>query len=169
LASRYFAAAFPGVRLLAVEPDDSNHELLLKNLEVVCSGSCKVVKGAVWGKSANLAISQVVAERYNSVRVSSEATDQCSQTRGYPMDELVKLAGFPRVDLLKVDIEGAETELFTANLEWLKRVRAIAIEFHGNSREESGFDSIMSDYGFSIVDEGSHTVVALASRPYEAT
>jgi hypothetical protein len=59
-----------------------------------------------------------------------------------------------------VDIEGAEVELFKGNLDWLLKVRAIAIEFHRDSRNVSAFDRIMADYGFSILVDGAHTVLA---------
>jgi hypothetical protein len=37
----------------------------------------------------------------------------------------------------------------------------IAIEFHGDSRERSGFGTIMERYGFQIDDSNPHTVIAI--------
>src|SRR5215204_1702024 len=81
-----------------------------------------------------------------------------------PLNRIMAEAGFDRIDLLKVDVEGAEVELFKGNLEWLRAVSCIAIEFHQGSRQTSGFDEIMSRYGFRIFDTGSHTVVAVATQ-----
>jgi hypothetical protein len=58
---------------------------------------------------------------------------------GYTMTEILDYSGFKRVDLLKVDIDGAERELFSMrDLSWLACVDAIAIEFHEGSRDASG-------------------------------
>jgi hypothetical protein len=47
--------------------------------------------------------------------------------------EVMSLGGIDHIDLLKVDIEGAEEEVFgpLATL-WLSRVRHLAIEIHGS-------------------------------------
>jgi FkbM family methyltransferase len=47
------------------------------------------------------------------------------------LDEL----GFPRADLLKIDIEGGELEVFTIGVErWIDRVDTIAVEVHDGHR-----------------------------------
>jgi hypothetical protein len=48
------------------------------------------------------------------------------------MESVLAEAGFPRVDLLKCDIEGAEAAVFShGSLEWLMRTRCVLIELHG--------------------------------------
>jgi hypothetical protein len=83
----------------------------------------------------------------------------------YPECELLAVephrGTYEMLDILKVDIEGAEVELFKGDVGWLSRVRAIAIEFHDDSREVSGFDRLMRDHGFRVLDSNPHTVLAL--------
>ena len=44
----------------------------------------------------------------------------------------MELAGFTRIDLLKIDIEGAEVDLLLKDAErWLPQVRNLSIELHG--------------------------------------
>jgi len=43
---------------------------------------------------------------------------------------LMSQYGLTRIDLLKLDIEGAEKELFAAASDWIDKVDAIAIELH---------------------------------------
>jgi hypothetical protein len=76
------------------------------------------------------------------------------------MPALIQDSGFPFIDLLKVDIEGAEVELFRGDLGWLNTIGAIAIEFHQDSRERSGFDRIVRDRGFVLHEANQHTVLA---------
>ena len=51
--------------------------------------------------------------------------------RGITMNELFDEFGIDRIDLLKLDIEGAEKEVFGSGpTAWLDRVGVIAIELH---------------------------------------
>jgi hypothetical protein len=44
------------------------------------------------------------------------------------------MSGFAQVDLMKIDIEGAETTVFRIDVSnWLGRVRNICIELHGQA------------------------------------
>jgi hypothetical protein len=77
------------------------------------------------------------------------------------MNDILKFAQFEKVDLLKVDIEGAEIELLGGDLAWLNHVGAIAVEFHGDSREVSRFDRIIRANRFGVRCEDRHTVLVV--------
>jgi len=79
------------------------------------------------------------------------------------MAQVLAMSGFSTVDLLKVDIEGAERQLLRGDVSWLDRVSALAIEFHGDSREDSGFDEKIAAHGLEIVEENRHTTLACRS------
>ncbi|MES1166654.1 MAG: FkbM family methyltransferase, partial [Pseudomonadota bacterium] len=50
---------------------------------------------------------------------------------GHTLPEFMRIAGFAHVDLLKLDIEGAEHDVLAAPTgEWLPRVRYLVIELH---------------------------------------
>jgi hypothetical protein len=57
------------------------------------------------------------------------------------------------IDLLKVDIEGSENELFRTNYEWLRKTRAIVIEFHNHFRSDCSdvFHEAVSKYHFKEI------------------
>ena len=163
LASLYFAYNSPTCRVLSVEPNCETYELLVRNvLKLNRSGRCQTLKAAVWGAHQRLTFNQKApADRYSIFAVRVASANEPSVVEGYTMTELLDYSGFDRVDLLKVDIEGAERELFsTQDLSWLARVGAIAIEFHEDSRNASGFDDKMTRNGFEICSENHHTVLA---------
>jgi FkbM family methyltransferase len=164
LASLYLAARYPSARILAVEPNPSSFDLLMTNLRrLIASGRCQTLKAAVWGSETILTGGSDSKDHFSTfaTRRPKETERDYVEIPGVPIAKIIADSGFARVDLMKVDIEGAEVELFSGELSWLQRVRAIAIEFHDNSREMSQFDGIMREYGFDIVDEGPHTVLAL--------
>jgi len=164
LASCYFAHQFPNCKILAVEPNSSNYGVLQLNVErLVANGRCRTLRAAVWS-SEKLLTGEALGDPDHfsafAVHEPAAASDEAA-IAGWPMSKIIADSGFERVDLLKVDIEGAEVKLFQGNMDWLHQVRTIAIEFHDNSREESRFDHLMNEYGFRVVDSGSHTVLAL--------
>ena len=76
------------------------------------------------------------------------------------MESLMNEANLDGIDLLKVDVEGAEVEMFRGDATWLSRIGCLAIEFHGDSRRESRFDEHLRRYGFRVLEDGPHTTVA---------
>lgn len=65
------------------------------------------------------------------------------------------------IDLLKVDIEGAEEHLFSGSTNWLDYTRCIAVEFHNDTRASSNFDQVVQAHGFRIEYKAEeHTVFA---------
>lgn len=165
LASLYFANRYPSCRLLAVEPHPGTYGILVRNLKaLVDSGRCKTLQAAVWGRKQSLVADPTHTPDHHSAFVTIEAADgQSSQQTmaGLPMLEIIAESKFETIDLLKVDIEGAEVELFSGDPRWLKQVGAIAIEFHKDSRQTSGFDQLMEQYQFSIYEGDPHTVLAI--------
>jgi hypothetical protein len=58
--------------------------------------------------------------------------------------------GWDRIGLLKVDIEGHEKVLFSRDCDWLNRVDAICIEWHGERLEaEQELTALAHQFGFT--------------------
>ena len=165
LASLYFAGHYPTCRLLAVEPNPPTYEILSRNLKgLVEAGRARTLRAAVWGSEKALVADPAQASDHYSAFATREAAgseDGGATMQGLPINTILADSGFERVDLLKVDIEGAEVELFKGDTDWLKTVGAIAIEFHHDSRRECRFDELMRAYGFGIYDQDPHTVLAV--------
>ena len=71
---------------------------------------------------------------------------------------LIDMAGAERVDLLKVDIEGAELAVFgSAARQWLPRVRNICIELHDNECKRAFF-SALADFYYDLGHSGELTI-----------
>ena len=52
--------------------------------------------------------------------------------------EIMKLNGVNTIDILKIDIEGSEKDLFETNTElWLSQIKVLIIELHDGLREGS--------------------------------
>jgi FkbM family methyltransferase len=164
LATLFFAIRCPKARIASVEPHPANYQMMTENLRpLITAGKCVPIPAAVWSTERWLQPDPTrPLERFNAfaVQESNGGQEGSLRVEGMSVPAIMKKASFDTVDLMKVDIEGSEVELFRKNTDWLASVRALAIEFHGSSRSECGFDDTMRRYGFTIHDEGSHTVVA---------
>jgi Methyltransferase FkbM domain len=67
------------------------------------------------------------------------------------MVELIGSRGLQRIDFLKVDIEGAEFDLFDTASGWLKIVRKIAVEVHCRFGDVRELRRILMNAGFRVV------------------
>jgi FkbM family methyltransferase len=125
LASRFFAHRHPQARIIAIEPAEANLAILRRNAEV-CP-QIEVRAGALWSRAAAL-VGSGEASWSHTMR---EAPDSRDTIRGITIPEILEHTGWDRIDLLKLDIEGAEREIFCDQAAaWLPRVRLIVIELH---------------------------------------
>ena len=133
LASIYFATRFPDARIIAIEPEDSNVAVLRHNVRDY--PNVTVFHGALWGHDAQL---RVVDTRLGKWGFMTESVDDqpshgsrvTQETSGISMPTLLERYGIERVDILKIDIEGAEKEVFAECAAWIGRVDAVIVELH---------------------------------------
>lgn len=128
-------------RLLAVEPNPPVAEMLRKTLELNGFGARSTVIAAAAGATdgaGSLLVPE--GEPKNAMLVSaSNPTDQ--GLVAVPIRQLDRLLdGFPRVDFLKIDAEGAEEDIITGLSETIARHKPrIVLEFNpGRCRDPSG-------------------------------
>ena len=118
-ASVWFANRYPQAKVIAVEPDPSNAAVLRKNVEPY--PNVRVIEGAVWWESTTVALD----DRGDKSGIQVRAGD--GGVRAMTIDEI---AGGTKIDILKLDVEGAEKELFEHDAAWLARVGVLMIELH---------------------------------------
>ncbi len=131
-STRYFLEQFPRSRVIAVEPDPHNFELLEKNTAAYAD-RVVLVQEAVWSSEGTLMLSSP----YSSQRAQwarqltldgsgGDAVPVATSTISSLLDRFCP----GRVDILKVDIEGAEAEVFAKATDWVDRVGCVATELH---------------------------------------
>lgn len=120
----YFALTFPEAQIIAIEPETANFALLEKNtegLQVIC---VQAALSAVPGKAKVLD----PGEGHWGYR-----TQAVAEGSGVPCVTIPQIFEFERSKfpfLVKIDIEGAEGEVFSKNIEWIARTPIIMVELH---------------------------------------
>lgn len=168
--SLYAAQRAPGARILALEPFPTTFDCLIHNVRQ------NGLEGRIVGRPVALA-------GHNATR-SMEGASSPSHVRSLApagtaapgptveavtLETLMARENLTHVDLLKLDIEGAEWELFDTCLpETLERVRAIALEYHpAPGRSRTQLFSRLEGAGFRVVQDrqvGEGGVAQLSRR-----
>jgi len=147
LASAYFLAKYPGAKIIAIEPDSTNVALCRRNLEPFAQRAV-VLQAALWGAAEALEMSEENTGTW-AARVDRRAERRGGHTiRGVTVPTLMAEQAIDVIDLLKIDIEGAETEVFSsADMTWLERVKCIQIELE-SEESRAVFFAALSRYPF---------------------
>jgi FkbM family methyltransferase len=127
LASVHFATRFPGAKILAVEPQRDNFELLRRNVERL--PNVEPVHAALAAEPGPVRIANPDDPSW-SYRVTTAAGDDAETVDAVTVAQLIERSGEERLGLLKIDIEGAEAAVFGASDPWIDRVETIVAELH---------------------------------------
>jgi FkbM family methyltransferase len=160
-SSVYFSLNFPDAVVVSVEPEPANFQLLARNasglpiepqLAAVASerGRMKVVDPGelYWG--------------YRTVAVAEGEPSEGLEVPSHRMNDIyANFASQCFPFIAKIDIEGGEGDLFSANTEWVARTPILIVELHdwllpkqgasaGFLRSIAGLDRDFMHYGENI-------------------
>ncbi|MCX6554745.1 MAG: FkbM family methyltransferase [Candidatus Aminicenantes bacterium] len=145
LSTLYYSLKYPQAKIAAIEPDASNFEILKKHTEKL--PNIIRIKAGVWHKNAFLKFVDKNVEEW-SFQVEEVSGFEKYDVEAVTIDAVLKKAGFDRIDILKLDIEGSEKELFSGNYDvWMDKVNIIVIELH--DKKKNG----CTESFYSAVDE----------------
>ncbi len=143
----YFSMQSPKATIYAVEPDPDNFELLTVNLSDEIAGSRLIPIHAAIAAGDNPVYLHKSLKSYNS-HVSDKNISEIS-VKGMSMSKLISDMYISEIDLLKIDIEGKEEELFSGDMHWLQIVKNIVMECHSESIRMRA-TTILKQHGFTV-------------------
>lgn len=141
LASIYFQSSLKGksLKILAVEPSKQNFSLLKKNLPAtknITHENCAVSNQSKQGYLNESGLA------FNNFLTGNGKEDQITSV--FSFEDLLKKHPTNKIDIMKIDIEGAEYD-FMCNIEnWTIKPEIIIIEFHDQEKTKSLIDKIES-------------------------
>jgi FkbM family methyltransferase len=133
LASIYFANRFPDARIIAIEAEASNFSLLERN--VAPYPNVTPVHAALWDRPGEITLYDPGLGKWGFMAHDSDSGGEpvgkaCHQVATKTVDNLLDEFNLSRIDILKIDIEGAEKEVFTDTSRWIDRVGSLIVELH---------------------------------------
>ena len=155
-STRYFAEKNPDAVVLAVEPDANNAEMIGLNTKPVAD-RVRLFRGGLWSSDGHVRVSNHGASSWQLQFEPAEADDP-SAVECWAVPTIMERAGVEHIDVVKLDIEGAEEQVFRdGDLGWLERVRALVIETHGETADAVVREA-MSSRGFQLGRQGEKLV-----------
>lgn len=155
----YFANVYPTAQIYSVEPE-SNHIKLLK-FNTSLYENCHVMQAALWNKETYIKVEDRGFGDCGFMTFETTADDP-NAIKTVTVSKLLKESGFDEIDLLKVDIEGAEKEVFSADdvHEWLSKTKVVVIELHDRMKRGCSYEffKAISKYNWHFEFRGENLI-----------
>jgi len=133
LASIYFANKYPSAKIIAIEPEQSNFEMLKEN--VTPYPNVIPIQAALWNKNEEINLIDpghgkwgfMTDMKNSSVSLPGKT---CHKVTAMTIDKIMNDYDLKKIDILKIDIEGAEKEVFDDTSSWIEKVDSLIVELH---------------------------------------
>jgi FkbM family methyltransferase len=128
MSAIYYALRYPKAKIISLEVSSENFELLkhntrdFPNVKPVCKG--------VWNETGHL---KIIDEGKGANAFTVQRVDNPSENTipAISLTDIMKEENVDVLDIVKLDIEGAEKMVFDNNFEsWLPRTRLLIVELH---------------------------------------
>jgi FkbM family methyltransferase len=165
LTSVFFAQQYPSARIVAIEPAAENLRVFLRNLADYPNVRC--LQAGLWPRAQPLRIINPDGAAW-AFEVRPCAADE-SDFAGVTIPQVMTELGSPTIDLLKIDIEGAEWPLFfDSSPDWLRQVNLLMVELHARqkgARTLQELAELASSYGLTLSSFGEDVAVFVRPAP----
>ncbi len=159
LTSVFYANRFPRAKILAVEPEYSNFALLEQNTKPY--RNVTAIRAALWSENGEVTLVDPGKRHYGFQTMGEPsllAGINCGNVPAITVEKLIEDYALDYIDLLKLDIEGSERELFKEPSAWIKKVGAMAIELHDRMRPGCSENFIAASKEFKTVCQKGETL-----------
>jgi FkbM family methyltransferase len=151
-ASLWFGKEYPEATIVAVEPDPGNLAVLRRN---------------VGHRPNHVVLEAAIGAEPGFVQLTNPDMSWAVQTTradsGVPVvtvDECFSRSGGDEPFIVKIDIEGFESDLFASNLGWLERAYIVFIEPHDwmlpGKQSSRNFQRAMAEHPFELFIHGEN-------------
>lgn len=137
LSCLYFKKLYPSAQITAFEADSNIARYLEKNLRNNGAGDVRIINKAVW--TANDGI-QIALDGADGASIFSEKAK--TEVPSVRLKEMLEEE--PRIDMLKMDIEGAETDVLLDCGDKLSKVSNMFIEYHSFTSSKQRLNELLS-------------------------
>ena len=135
----YYANTYPDAQIYAIEPEKINFKFLQYN--TIFYDNIHLINSAVWGKESFVRLENSDLGEIGYMTVET-GEDDPTAFQATTIGKLIHDNGINEIDLLKIDVEGAEKEIFGAEGvdDWLSKVKVLSIVLHDELRDGASFE-----------------------------
>jgi len=143
----YFKRLYENAKIIAFEADPVLFDMLSRNISNFKYKNISLHHSAIWVNNSGV---NFLCEGGHSGRISeSECKENNISISSRRLREI--LEGFERIDMLKLDIEGAESDVIFDCNERLKKCNHIFVEYHSKASKKQDLHNLLkcfSDFGY---------------------
>ena len=156
----YFAKKYPSARVYAIEPEDGNYDIMLKNIAPY--NNIIPIKAALWDVETNCSILARGTGEWGYAMVGSNSGQfrNKSKIRCISMFSILQKYNIDFIDILKIDIEGSEKRVLENSIDWIDKVNVIVIELHDRiipGCEKAFYEATK---GFEMFEKNGEKIIA---------
>lgn len=156
-ASVYFANKFKNATIFALEPEQNNYTIAQQNTNLY--QNILLYKGAIWNTQETI---NVKDNGLGEAGFMVESGEGVNTIKAYTVAEIMEIMKVQTIDILKIDVEGAEKEIFETNFEtWVPNTKIIIVETHDRYKKGTSkaiFNTI-GKYDFSLELKGENMIL----------
>jgi FkbM family methyltransferase len=155
-----FARRWPEAKVFAVEMEAENFKILSDNTKAF--QNIKPIQAAL---AANTRPIEIFDRHTGPWGYTIVETTNAKQSTGQlvgsvTLDDLMQQYNLAAIDILKLDIEGAEKEIFLAGGEWINKTKIIAIELHDQIYSGCDRAFYLATRDYSVFERNGEKVTA---------
>ncbi|MCC0727049.1 FkbM family methyltransferase [Clostridioides sp. ZZV14-6045] len=157
LATVYFKQIYPESLVIAIEPEKYNFELLKYNTHEY--KKMIPLQAALWNEDTFVSVTDEGFGEWGFMTKECQDED-IDNVRSITIDKIMSEYNLHEIDILKIDIEGAEKEVFQNHEYWLPKTKLIIIELHDRMKDGCS-DSVwnaINKYDFKYYEKGENIV-----------
>jgi FkbM family methyltransferase len=162
LTTLFFSHKYSSATIISIEPETENFKYLQKNT----FGFANVISlnKAIWINDGRIFL--VKSNSYDSHSVT-ELEESPDSVESIMISTILEDYNIEIVDILKIDIEGAEREIFAGNFQaWLPKIRTLVIELHDRFKPGCSMSlfKALNGYNYSLSIRGELLIINFNSN-----
>jgi len=133
--SLLYAGLIPNIKIVSLEPEEENYLIFEENIKNnSLKNAITLLKNAIWSKDCTKTFYKTknYSAGHTLYKTHLEQQEKIAhEVKCLSLSSVLKKSGFNKIDLLKIDVEGAEYEvLFKLEKSILRNIKYILIECH---------------------------------------
>lgn len=125
-----FAKRYPKAKILAIEMELDNFSILVENVKPYVNVIPVHAALSACGGYADIYDRNTGEWGYTIVNHVNGATLAIERVECMSVDDIMRIYNLQNIDMIKLDIEGAEKAIFEASSTWVNKIDVICVELH---------------------------------------